>query len=566
MKKPILILLALLFCPRIGASQQISWNTQIKNFPPPCPAPLVVQAVGVTLTCGPATALNLQTNGTNNGSQAALNFVNPASFQGLTFVFSNVGANETFTVSGILNASAIGALPGNTGQLLFNNGGVIGAEDPVVSQPTPSLLNATVFQATGSNLHVVCDSGCAGGGTVAVTQSTSPWIDSVTTWGGGTLGAMANYGTSPGAVLVPGVNAFITNTLAVNNTQQGTASQNIAQINGVALGSPSNYGTSPGAVSVPGVNAFITNTPTVTANAGSGQFNVTCTAANCPVNVSQWSGSALGAMANYGTSPGAVLVPGVNAFITNTPAVTLASTTITGTVAVTQSTSPWVDSVTTWGGGTLGAMANYGTSPGSVLVPGVNAFITNSPTVNQGTANATPWNENIAQVGGAAVTTSAAGEMKVGIVGSGGTGLDTAVGTANAQALTVQGNPAGVALPVSVQNLPATQKVLVTNTGLAPIPVSNNSPIVVYALVNGALVPVAVIQGQAPSAQSLPVVIASDQAPVAVKNTPTAPSLGLSPAGPVSLAVDQSGVVFTRTVGLPLQPCNAVRVSNCQHQ
>ena len=34
---------------------------------------------------------------------------------------------------------------------------------------------------------------------------------------------------------------------------------------------------------------------------------------------------------------------------------------------------------TTWAGGTLGAMANYGTSPGAVLVPGVNAFITNSP-------------------------------------------------------------------------------------------------------------------------------------------------------------------------------------------
>ena len=38
----------------------------------------------------------------------------------------------------------------------------------------------------------------------------------VTNWGSGsnTLGAMANYGTSPGAVLVPGVNAFVTNTNA----------------------------------------------------------------------------------------------------------------------------------------------------------------------------------------------------------------------------------------------------------------------------------------------------------------------------------------------------------------
>jgi len=37
----------------------------------------------------------------------------------------------------------------------------------------------------------------------------------VTTWAGGTLGAMANYGTSPGAVLVPGVNAFVTNAASI---------------------------------------------------------------------------------------------------------------------------------------------------------------------------------------------------------------------------------------------------------------------------------------------------------------------------------------------------------------
>jgi hypothetical protein len=42
----------------------------------------------------------------------------------------------------------------------------------------------------------------------------------------------------------------------------------IESVAGTALGAPSNYGTSPGAVAVLGVNAFITNTPTVTANAG----------------------------------------------------------------------------------------------------------------------------------------------------------------------------------------------------------------------------------------------------------------------------------------------------------
>jgi hypothetical protein len=64
--------------------------------------------------------------------------------------------------------------------------------------------------------------------------------------------------------------------------------------------------------------------------------------------------------------------------------------------------------VPTWGGGTLGAMANYGTSPGAVLVPGVNAFITNTPPVSQSgtwtvqpgnTPNTTAW-----KVDGSAVT------------------------------------------------------------------------------------------------------------------------------------------------------------------
>ena len=77
-------------------------------------------------------------------------------------------------------------------------------------------------------------------------------------------------------------------------------------------------------------------------------------------------------------------------------------------IGVTQSTTPWVDSITTWAGSTLGAITNYGTSPGAVLVPAVNAFITNSPavtgtvTANQGT---TPWVDNISQFGGNNVVT-----------------------------------------------------------------------------------------------------------------------------------------------------------------
>lgn len=64
-----------------------------------------------------------------------------------------------------------------------------------------------------------------GNSTIAVTQSTSPWVDSVTTWGGSTLGAASNYGTSPGAVLVPGVNAFVTNVPAVSQSGTWTVGQ-----------------------------------------------------------------------------------------------------------------------------------------------------------------------------------------------------------------------------------------------------------------------------------------------------------------------------------------------------
>src|SRR5208283_3648180 len=235
----------------------------------------------------------------------------------------------------------------------------------------------------------------------------------------------------------------------------GRANVDLQSLAGTQLGAPSSYGTSPGAVEVQGVNAFITNIPAVTQSGGPWTINET-----------QLNSVALGSPSNYGTSPGAVSVQGVNAFITNTPAVTLASTTITGTVAVTQSTSPWVVSLTSttitgtvavtqsgtwtvqqggapwsqvgtlthnnaapaannvgalvavastaaptyttgdqvllstdlsgnlrvtfaaaseqnvnlnqWAGTTLGTPANYGTSPGAVVAGSVNAFVTNT--------------------------------------------------------------------------------------------------------------------------------------------------------------------------------------------
>lgn len=68
------------------------------------------------------------------------------------------------------------------------------------------------------------DGSASGNVGVAKVDAAGLAYNAITNWGGTALGAMANYGTSPGAVLVPGVNAFITNTVAVTDTT-GTATQ-----------------------------------------------------------------------------------------------------------------------------------------------------------------------------------------------------------------------------------------------------------------------------------------------------------------------------------------------------
>src|SRR5271154_3388988 len=68
-----------------------------------------------------------------------------------------------------------------------------------VGSASPMWYNGSTFnRAYGdatNGLWVNCKNGCS--------SSTA-----ITTWAGGTLGAMSNYGTSPGAVLVPGSNVF----------------------------------------------------------------------------------------------------------------------------------------------------------------------------------------------------------------------------------------------------------------------------------------------------------------------------------------------------------------------
>jgi len=70
-------------------------------------------------------------------------------------------------------------------------------------------------------------------------SSTGAASTNASQWAGTTLGAPSNYGTSPGAVEVPGVNAFVTNTIAVSLTP--SASSTLAMSSFHVVGSTSTF-------------------------------------------------------------------------------------------------------------------------------------------------------------------------------------------------------------------------------------------------------------------------------------------------------------------------------------
>jgi len=105
--------------------------------------------------------------------------------------------------------------------------------------------------ATSNALDINIKSGSIGNTAFSATQGTSPWVTSITTWAAGTLGAMANYGTTPGAVLVPGVNAYITNSPAVTITSGTTA---VTQATGTNLHAVIDTGSTTAVTQATGTN------------------------------------------------------------------------------------------------------------------------------------------------------------------------------------------------------------------------------------------------------------------------------------------------------------------------
>ena len=121
-------------------------------------------------------------------------------------------------------------------------------------------------------------------------------------------------------------------------------------------------------------------------------------------NHKQTAGVALGSMANYGTSPGAVKVEGVNAYVTGGNLTQIAG-------AAPSATNPlWT--VLTDGTTAAGVFSAYGTSPGAVTVPAHNAYVTNTITVSNLTTGDPCLNPQVAK-SSAVINTSGAGTTQL---------------------------------------------------------------------------------------------------------------------------------------------------------
>lgn len=140
-------------------------------------------------------------------------------------VFTAFSPSNPIPISGTI--TALNASVGPTGvaaPVFATEIGVINAGGNLVGA---SATNPVRIDPTGTTIQPVS-------GTITALQGTSPWVVSGT----------------------------------VTVTPSGLQNVNLADLNAVALGSPSAYGTSPGAVNVIGVNAFVTNLPATQTIAG----------------------------------------------------------------------------------------------------------------------------------------------------------------------------------------------------------------------------------------------------------------------------------------------------------
>ena len=257
----------------------------------------------------------------------------------------------------VLNPQPVTATAGDFAVTAVGTVGVTQATSPWVTTSTISGISAvtgTVF-ATLAGTSVVA-------GVVSATQGTSPWVTTATI-----LGIPVVTATVTGPVVVSG---------AVSSTQ-GTSPwvTNNTQVAGVALGATAvtTFGSIPAGVIVPAVNAFVTNTLTLAATAVtiSGTPNVfvtnTLTIANTGVTI---SGTPNVFVTNTLTiaNTGVTISGTPNVFVTNTLTIANTGVTISGTPIV---TSTILGNPVVWIEGHAGAIMDSTTTAGAAPANGL---------------------------------------------------------------------------------------------------------------------------------------------------------------------------------------------------
>lgn len=251
-------------------------------------------------------------------------------WNGSSWLASSSG--NPFPVQCVSGCSAAGSFTDNSAFTVSTSSiSPVGAYFTSGADPACTTGNACRLRIdSASNLRVNCIVGCAGGSTTPADAFANPTtaglqFDLLAGFNGTTWDRLRVDGSKN---LLVALNAAIpagTNTIGAVNQTKPTAGY------GVILDSA---GTNVATVKAASTAAAATDTALVVAVSPNNSVAVTgtffqttqpvsCAVANCAVSVNNWAGSVLGAIANYGTSPGAVLVPGVNAFITNTPNVNI---------------------------------------------------------------------------------------------------------------------------------------------------------------------------------------------------------------------------------------------------
>jgi hypothetical protein len=243
-----------------------------------------------------------------------------------------------------------------------------------LTAPT-TLTNNQVGEAQcDSGQRLLVDVAVAPTTTVTGTVNTTPPANAstnLTQVAGTSLGATAvtNFGTAPAATAVPGVNASLfsgttglTNTSSALDVNLKTSSITLPVSGTVTANAGTNLNTSALQLDATGQASLVVGGGTTApskvnmiggkTNDGTAQYDImpegaggrsvivegftggtavpvsgtitTTPPANASTNLTQVAGTSLGATAvvNYGSAPAAVAVPAVNAFVTNTPAVT----------------------------------------------------------------------------------------------------------------------------------------------------------------------------------------------------------------------------------------------------